>query len=63
MAKRKAIEPFNQMLQDIIDSQLPFGGKVVVLGGDLRQVLPVVPRKNRHEQLKQFWLHQNCGQH
>ena len=26
---------------------LPFGGKVVVLGSDFRQVLPVVPRGTR----------------
>ena len=26
---------------------MPFGGKVVVFGGDFRQVLPVVPRGTR----------------
>ena len=26
---------------------LPFGGKTVVLGGDFRQVLPVVPNDSR----------------
>jgi hypothetical protein len=28
---------------------IPFGGKVVVLGGDFRQILPVVPKANRQE--------------
>jgi hypothetical protein len=26
--------------------QLPFGGKVVVFGGDFRQILPVIPKGN-----------------
>ncbi|KAL6564365.1 hypothetical protein OROMI_015815 [Orobanche minor] len=29
--------------------QLPFGGKVVVLGGDFRQILPVVPKCSRED--------------
>ena len=28
---------------------MPFGGKVVVLGGDFRQILPVIPRGPRHD--------------
>jgi len=31
-----------------MESELPFGGKVIVLG-DFRQVLPVTPRKTREE--------------
>lgn len=27
----------------------PLGGKIIVLGGDFRQVLPVVPRKSQRE--------------
>ena len=52
MAKREAIEEFNQMLQDITDAQLPFRGKVVVFGGDFCHVHPVVPRTNTHEAIK-----------
>ncbi|KAL6512384.1 hypothetical protein OROHE_019996 [Orobanche hederae] len=29
--------------------QLPFGGKVVVLGGDFRQILPVIPKGSRED--------------
>ncbi|UYV75360.1 hypothetical protein LAZ67_12003630 [Cordylochernes scorpioides] len=36
-------------LKDIMHCDLAFGGKVVVLGGDFRQVLPVVPRASRAE--------------
>jgi len=28
-----------------------FDGKVIVLGGDFRQVLPVAPKKTRQEQI------------
>ena len=47
MAKKYAIEAVDRTLQDIMGNKEPFGGKVVVLGGDFRQVLPVVPRATR----------------
>jgi len=28
---------------------MPFGGKLVVLGGDFRKILPVIPRGPRHD--------------
>ncbi|GKA91510.1 ATP-dependent DNA helicase PIF1-like protein [Tanacetum coccineum] len=34
-------------MQDITGVKLPFGGKIAVLGGDFRQVLPVVRRGTR----------------
>ena len=37
------------MLQDINESNLPFGGKIIIFGGDFRQVLPVVPRATKEE--------------
>ncbi|KAJ0614373.1 putative DNA helicase [Helianthus annuus] len=47
MAKRQAIEAVDRTLQDIIDVSLPFGGKIMVMGGDFRQVLPVIKRGTR----------------
>ncbi|XP_076899644.1 uncharacterized protein LOC143553549 [Bidens hawaiensis] len=47
MAKRQAIEAVDRTLQDIIGVRLPFGGKIMVLGGDFRQVLPVIKRGTR----------------
>nr|GEV12946.1 ATP-dependent DNA helicase PIF1-like [Tanacetum cinerariifolium] len=42
MAKRQAVEAVDRTMQDITGVKLPFGGKIFVLGGDFRQVLPVV---------------------
>jgi hypothetical protein len=43
MTKRQSVETLDRSLQDIMGCELPFGRKVMVFGGDFRQVLPVVP--------------------
>jgi ATP-dependent DNA helicase PIF1 len=47
MTKRQVVETLDRSLRDIMDCSGPFGGKVVVFGGDFRQVLPVVPHGTR----------------
>ena len=47
MAHRFLLEALDRSLRDVMNLDLPFGGKVIVLGGDFRQVLPVVPRGSR----------------
>jgi hypothetical protein len=47
LTKRQSIEMLDRSLQDIMGCELPFGGKVMVFGGDFRQVLPIVPRDTR----------------
>ncbi|XP_056685581.1 uncharacterized protein [Spinacia oleracea] len=50
MVHRHAFEAVDRTLRDIMQTNdKPFGGKTVVLGGDFRQILPVVPRKGRAE--------------
>ena len=49
MAKRFAIETLDRSLKDILNNNELFGGKVIVLGGDFRQVLPVVRQGTRAE--------------
>ena len=45
MINRLAFEAVDRTLRDITDRpHIPFGGLVVVFGGDVRQTLPVVPR-------------------
>ncbi|XP_069149753.1 uncharacterized protein [Solanum lycopersicum] len=49
MAKRQTIETVDRSFRDIMDIYKPFGGKVMVFGGDFRQVLPVVPKSTQAE--------------
>ena len=42
-----ALELVDRLLKDLMDSNIPFGGKVIVLGGDFRQVIPVVRKGSR----------------
>ncbi|XP_042941189.1 uncharacterized protein LOC122275912 [Carya illinoinensis] len=51
MSRKEAIEALDRMLKDVNDSELPFGGKVVIFGGDFRQILPVVPKGTRQQQI------------
>lgn len=52
MEKRKFVETFDLSLQDIMDTNMLFSGKVVVFGGDFRQTLPVVQNVKK----KRFYL-------
>ncbi|XP_027156418.1 ATP-dependent DNA helicase PIF3-like [Coffea eugenioides] len=52
MAKRDTIEAFDLLLRDIMDSDMPFGGKVVGFGGDFRQTLPVIQNATRDIQVQ-----------
>ena len=47
MQHRFALEAVDRSLQDLRDTDLPFGGITTVLGGDFLQTLPVVKRENR----------------
>ncbi|KAF8083394.1 hypothetical protein N665_0776s0019 [Sinapis alba] len=53
MAHRQAFETLDRSLQDLLSpadptaADRPFGGKTVLMGGDFRQILPVVPRECR----------------
>ncbi|XP_070056549.1 uncharacterized protein [Nicotiana tomentosiformis] len=49
MANRQTIEIVDRSFRDIMDINEPFDGKVMVFGGDFRQVLPVVPKSTRAE--------------
>lgn len=55
MAHRHCIEAVDRTLRDILSlsdneaSQKPFGGITVLLGGDFRQILPVIPQGTRSE--------------
>ncbi|XP_012844687.1 PREDICTED: ATP-dependent DNA helicase PIF2-like [Erythranthe guttata] len=42
-------EALDKTMKSILDSDMPFGGKVVVLGVDFRQILPVVLKASRQD--------------
>ncbi|GBO09561.1 hypothetical protein AVEN_233058-1 [Araneus ventricosus] len=47
MTHAHAFIAVDRLLQDLANCSLPFGGKVILLGGDFRQVLPVVLKGSR----------------
>jgi hypothetical protein len=47
MTKMQSVETLDRSLHDIMGCELPFGGKVMVFGGDFGQVLPIVLRDTR----------------
>ncbi|GAU17225.1 hypothetical protein TSUD_324280 [Trifolium subterraneum] len=53
MAHRFTFEALERTLRDVMssyhNSKTIFGGKVIVFGGDFRQILPVVPRGSRSD--------------
>ncbi|XP_015112256.1 ATP-dependent DNA helicase PIF2-like [Diachasma alloeum] len=49
MAPRYALELVDRSLRDFMGNDLPFGGKIMILGGDFRQLLPVKPNATRSE--------------
>ncbi|CDF33589.1 Putativ ATP dependant DNA helicase [Chondrus crispus] len=47
MCHRHCIETVDCSLRDLMQTDRPFGGKFLVLAGDFRQILPVVPGGSR----------------
>ncbi|KAL3810378.1 hypothetical protein ACJIZ3_000028 [Penstemon smallii] len=52
MANRHSIETVEHTLRDMLGSNLPFGGKVIIFGGDFRQVVPVVVGATRSQTIR-----------
>ncbi|XP_024186018.2 uncharacterized protein LOC112190772 [Rosa chinensis] len=49
MTHRHVFEALDRTFRDIMDVELPFGGKIMIFGGDFRQVLPVIPKGTKSE--------------
>lgn len=70
MVHKHSFESLDRSCRDILRSSnpnsmdQPFGGKVVVFGGDFRQVLPVIPNASRQDivlaSLKSSYLWHHC---
>ncbi|XP_020245026.1 ATP-dependent DNA helicase PIF1-like [Asparagus officinalis] len=53
IAKRVAFKTLDRTLRDLMDQDESFGGKVIIFGGDFRQVLQVVPRSTRSQTIRE----------
>ncbi|XP_015161413.1 ATP-dependent DNA helicase PIF1-like [Solanum tuberosum] len=56
MAKKGLLEAFDILLRDLMDTNILFGGKVVVFGGDFRQTLPVVRSGKKDDFIRESLL-------
>jgi len=69
MINRLCFEALDRTLRDVMrveseeNALKPFGGKVIVLGGDFRQILPVVKNASKYDIVKptvnysKLWKH------
>ncbi|XP_029054625.2 uncharacterized protein LOC114881908 [Osmia bicornis bicornis] len=51
MAHKKALEALHRTLQDLRENKQLFGGALILLLGDFRQTLPVIPRSTPADEL------------
>src|SRR5258705_3613674 len=52
MIHRHALEALNRTLKDLRDNDKLMGGLTVVLAGDFRQTLPIIPRGTMYDEIK-----------
>eukprot|EP00106_Octopus_bimaculoides_P000143 XP_014767585.1 PREDICTED: ATP-dependent DNA helicase pif1-like [Octopus bimaculoides] len=52
MAHKRALEALDRALKDIRDCQAPMGGVMLLLSGDFRQTLLVIPKGNRANEVQ-----------
>uniref|UniRef100_UPI00358E62D1 uncharacterized protein n=1 Tax=Myxine glutinosa TaxID=7769 RepID=UPI00358E62D1 len=52
MAHKRALEALDRTLQDWCNCKAPMGGDTVLLSGDFRQTLPVIPRGTRADEIR-----------
>ena len=56
MAKQEIVKAHDDLLRDIMESNLPTGGKVVVLGRDFQQTLPMIEQATKEVLLQSCFL-------
>lgn len=63
MAHKKSLEALNRTLQDLRHNGNLFGGAIILLAGDFRQTLPVIPRSTAADEINaclkssSIWAH------
>jgi len=51
MTNRYCLKTLDRTLKDILDCDAPFGGKVMIMDGDFRQVLPVIQKGSKAQMI------------
>ena len=51
MAHKRALKALNRTLKDLRNNQNLFGGTMILLAGDFRQILPVIPRSTAADEI------------
>ncbi|EFN61253.1 Uncharacterized ATP-dependent helicase YHR031C, partial [Camponotus floridanus] len=51
MAHKRALEALDRTLRDLRSNQILFGGAMILLAGDFRQTLPVIPRSTAADEI------------
>lgn len=56
MANKKSVEAFHRTMQDLRGNQQLFGGALILLSGDFRQTLPVIPRSTPADEINACFI-------
>lgn len=63
MAHKKSLEALERTLQDLRDNRTLFGGAMILLAGDFRQTLPVIPRSTAADEINACLKSSNLWRH
>ena len=63
MERMKIIEAVQCLLTDIMESDVPFGGKTIIFGGDFRQTLPDIEQLGEADSIKSTVLYSHLWSH
>ncbi|XP_026476423.1 uncharacterized protein LOC113382080 [Ctenocephalides felis] len=63
MAHKRSLEALDRTLKDLRDNQNIFGGAMILLSGDFRQTLPVIPRSTVADELNASLKSSNLWRH
>ncbi|AEE09607.1 putative DNA helicase [Cotesia vestalis bracovirus] len=63
MAHKRALEALNRTLKDLRNDSRCFGGAMILLSGDFRQILPVIPRSTAADEINACLKSSNLWRH
>lgn len=63
MAHKKSLEALDRTLKDLRSNNNRFGGAMILLAGDFRQTLPVIPRSTPADELNACLKSSNLWKH